>query len=201
MTTTNYQVPLGTGTSYHCTNQAVGKELLFRERDNYLYFLALYNKYIAPVTETYAYCLMPNHFHFLFKIKSEEELLAYHRKLKPQALIDEENFSYDRFLSRQFSNFFNAYSKAYNKCYKRRGSLFVNRFRRTVVDTESYFLNALRYIHQNPIRHGFTTDLLEWEYTSYHAYLNQKDLSPAQQEVLDLFEDWKVFIHFHSIFP
>ncbi|MCH2042794.1 MAG: hypothetical protein MK212_01535 [Saprospiraceae bacterium] len=201
MTITNRLVPLRAGTYYHCTNHAIGTELLFRETENYFYFLTLYHKYITPIAATYAYCLMPNHFHFLFRIRSANAILAHHRLLKPKEAIVEHSFSYDKFLSQQFSNFFNAYSKAYNKYYKRRGSLFINRFKRTVVDTKYYFLNTLKYIHRNPIRHGFTTRLLEWEYSSYASYLTQEDLSEAQQEVVKLFSDRKAFIDFHSTIP
>lgn len=61
--------PLLPGHYYHIYNRGNNGETLFREDRNYRYFLQLYAKHIAPVAETYAYCLMPNHFHFLVQVR------------------------------------------------------------------------------------------------------------------------------------
>jgi putative transposase len=60
---------LEAGEFYHIYNHGVGERDLFREPDNYDYFLGLYDKYISPVADTYAWVLMPNHFHLLVRIK------------------------------------------------------------------------------------------------------------------------------------
>ena len=59
---------------YHIHHHANGFENIFKSEENYRFFLEKYKFYISPVANTLAYCLMPNHFHFLIKIKSEEEL-------------------------------------------------------------------------------------------------------------------------------
>src|SRR5690554_5163811 len=61
---------------YHIYNHANGDENLFREQKTYEYFLEKYKKHISPIAETIAWCLMPNHFHLLVKIKTEEEIVA-----------------------------------------------------------------------------------------------------------------------------
>ncbi len=66
-------------TFYHIYNHANGSDNLFREEDNYNYFLRQWEKYISPIANTYAYCLMPNHFHALIRIKAIEEILAIDR--------------------------------------------------------------------------------------------------------------------------
>ena len=53
---------------YHVYNRGNNKEDLFRSSDNYHYFLQKWKTYISPHTSTLAYCLMPNHFHFLVQI-------------------------------------------------------------------------------------------------------------------------------------
>lgn len=63
------QKPLKHGQIYHIYNRGNNRENLFREKRNYLHFLRLYTKYIVPVAVTYAYCLLPNHFHLLVKIR------------------------------------------------------------------------------------------------------------------------------------
>jgi REP element-mobilizing transposase RayT len=56
---------LSPGNYYHIYNRGNNGEPLFFEEENYIYFLKLYDKYISPIAETYAWCLMKNHFHFL----------------------------------------------------------------------------------------------------------------------------------------
>ncbi len=59
---------------YHIYNHANGAENPFREAENYRYFLKQWEKHIQPIADTLVYCLMPNHFHFLIKIRSQSEL-------------------------------------------------------------------------------------------------------------------------------
>lgn len=61
--------PLICGNFYHIYNRGIDSCDLFRDNDNYEYFLGLYDKFISPVADTYAWVLMRNHFHFLVRIK------------------------------------------------------------------------------------------------------------------------------------
>ncbi len=74
-------MPLIHGNYYHIYNRGNNREDIFIEPPNYSYFLSLYAKYIDPVADTYAYCLLRNHFHLLVRIKMEEET-------DPQGLAD-----------------------------------------------------------------------------------------------------------------
>ncbi len=69
------------GQIYHIYNRGNNRENLFLGKENYLYFLKLFSKHIAPVVFVYAYCLLPNHFHFLLQLKSREEILGDTHKL------------------------------------------------------------------------------------------------------------------------
>ena len=62
-------------TYYHIYNHANGDDNLFREEKNYSFFLEKYHQHIDPIAETIAWCLMPNHFHLLVKIKTEQEVI------------------------------------------------------------------------------------------------------------------------------
>ena len=68
------------GRYYHIYNRGINSGNLFEENTNYEHFLKLYEKYINPIADTYAWCLMKNHFHFLVRIKSEEEI-GFYKKL------------------------------------------------------------------------------------------------------------------------
>lgn len=146
---------------YHIYNCANGEENLFREEKNYIFFLEKYFQYIFPVAETYAYCLLKNHFHAMVRIREEEELLK-------RNLSGFQNLT--GFVSKQFSNFFNAYAKAFNKEYGRRGSLFQRPFKKKEITSDAYFTQLVLYIHNNPVKHGFVKNLYEWPHSSIHLY-------------------------------
>ena len=61
--------PLHPGVIYHIYNRGVNGETIFKEKRNYEYFINLYVKHIQPVADTYAFCLLPNHFHSLGEIR------------------------------------------------------------------------------------------------------------------------------------
>jgi putative transposase len=70
-----HPTPMRCGAFYHVYNRGINGEDLFKEARNYPYFLKLYAKYIPPVAETYAYCLLKNHFHLLIRVRSKEDII------------------------------------------------------------------------------------------------------------------------------
>lgn len=187
-------------TYYHIYNHANGNENLFREEKNYVYFLQKWAEKIEPVANTYAYCLMPNHFHFLIRTKSQGdilEFLRYNKKLTLQGFETLGELS-SKAISLQFSHFFNGYTQAFNKMYERRGSLFMLNFKRKEIDSESYLIAIVNYIHRNPIHHGFCESHDEWPYSSYHAYLSNRQTKLQKDEVLAWFNGKDEFVSFHK---
>ena len=91
--------PLRPNNCYHIFNHANRFENIFNEDRNFQYFLEKYIEYICPIAETYAYCLMPNHFHLVVRIRKREVIEALIRSRK--------NFS-NRFfdVEQDFSNRF-----------------------------------------------------------------------------------------------
>jgi hypothetical protein len=109
--------PLEPGKIYHVYNRANGDEDIFLSKWNYLYFLDKFKLYISPICDVYAYCLLPNHFHFLLRIKDETELLRYFnlREFPVESkLIEQKN-------SKQFSKWLSCYTQAFNKQHRRIG--------------------------------------------------------------------------------
>lgn len=66
--------PIETDRFYHIYNLGINGENIFKTDRNYLFFLSKLSEFLIPVCDVYAYCLMPNHFHLLVKIKSDFEL-------------------------------------------------------------------------------------------------------------------------------
>mgnify|MGYP001422008446 FL=1 len=56
--------PLHYGVTYHLYNRGVNRESIFHGAENYRYFLELYRQHVGWLVDTYAYCLLGNHFHF-----------------------------------------------------------------------------------------------------------------------------------------
>jgi len=180
-------VPLQYGLTYHIFNRGNNRENIFLEERNYRYFLRLYLKYIEPIAWTFAYCLLRNHFHFLVRIKDltggpSKSLNSDDPLGHLSGLIELPN------PSRQFSHFFNAYTRTINHAYPRIGALFQRPFGRIPVTTDAYFARLIVYIHQNPQKHGFVKDFRDWPYSSYHALLSDKPTHLQRDMVLDWFD-------------
>lgn len=166
--------PLQPGRFYHVYNRGVNGEDLFREERNYRYFLEKYARHVPSVAKTFAYALLPNHFHVLVEI----------RTFKP---MDTDTVLTPKHVSRAFANLFSGYAKAINKAYGRTGSLFERPFQRIEINSDRYFQRVVRYIHQNPERHGLVEDFRDWTYTSYAALQSRQDTRLERQFVLDHF--------------
>lgn len=176
---------------YHIYNHANGNENIFMIPENYHFFLRRYKKFMFPVVETFCYCLMPNHFHFLIKVRTEQELLGiekYNRFKNPEL-----------FVSKQFSNLFSSYTQAFNKQQGRRGNLFMRPFKRNEVTKEPYFRKLIHYIHRNPVEAGFCNHPKEWDYSSYNPLISKKPTLLKRNEVLAYFDSVENFEYVHSL--
>ncbi|MFA5555659.1 MAG: transposase [Flavobacteriaceae bacterium] len=177
---------------YHIYNHANGDENLFREQKNYAYFLEKYEQHINPIAETIAWCLMPNHFHLLVKIKTEDEITSTFPKFKTLEKLKTLEAK-SNFLSKQFANFFSSYTQSFNKIYERRGSLFLKNFKRKEIVDENYLRNLILYIHLNPIKHGFTDIISDWKWSSYAFF------PVIQQAIFQLlFDDEENYSYIHQ---
>jgi REP element-mobilizing transposase RayT len=183
--------PLQYGQYYHIYNRGNNRENIFFEERNYHHFLKLYARYVVPIADTYAYCLLRNHFHVLVRIKTAEE------QEQEKTLRVSETLRVLR-PSQQFANLFNAYAKAINKAYGRSGSLFKNPFGRVPVTTESHLVHLVAYIHQNPQKHGFVEDFRLWPYSSYQALLSDRPTQLERGEVLAWFQGQAAFQDTHG---
>lgn len=177
---------------YHIYNRANGNDSLFLTMNNYGFFLHKYLKYISPIAETICYCLMPNHFHFLIKIRDSKELLHY-----SEIAVSKSN-SLENVLSQQFSHYFNSYAQAYNKQQNRKGSLFMKNFNKILVKDDIYLRKLILYIHKNPIESGIVESIDEWKYSSYFNLINNINDSICSRIAISYFEDLKNFIYCHN---
>ena len=163
------------GMYYHIYNRGVNKFTLFREPKNYLFVISKIKEYsLANHLAMIAYCLEPNHYHFLVRQDSEA----------PAGNLP-------RFV-------FNSYSKAYNKMYQHSGTLFERRFSAKPIQTSSHLLHLCRYIHGNPVKDGLVADPADWPYSNYLEWIGERDGTLVDREFIekqfDDIEEYKKFL-------
>jgi putative transposase len=172
------------GSYYHVYNRGINKEKMFYTPSNYQYFIQLFNKYVEPVASTYAWCLMPNHFHFLIRIDDPERVPYPYTKITDP--------------SRAFSHLCNAYAQAFNKQRERTGSLFQTPFKRKLVTNYEYFQQLVYYIHNNPVKHGFVKEMDDYPWSSFKTLLNLKEPRSSKTSFCGYFNSKQEFIGFHN---
>ena len=129
---------------YHIYNRGAHKKSIFQEEENYIFVLQKVQRYRQQFSlAIIAYCLMPNHYHFL--VRQDKEHAA---GLLPQRV-------------------FNSYTKAFNKRYGRSGTLFEGPYKVIHVQEQRYLLHVCRYIHANPVKDGIISNLENWPFSNY----------------------------------
>ncbi len=184
----NYWQKFEENTVYHLYNRGIDRKPIFTKDENYKFFLRKWKQLISPFCEAGAYCLLPNHFHFMVWLKSLDNSLL--SKIKVQGTAKslkylEGKISYNQFLESQFKRLFSSYALAFNKQENRTGSLFDKRFKRVGVAEERY-TQLIAYIHHNPIHHGIASNYGDWNYCSYSAFKSNKKTSIS----IDVVNDW-----------
>ncbi len=174
----DYYPQLYKGQLYHIYNRGNGKENIFFSKRNYHYFLLQYDKYLSQLVDTFAFALLPNHFHLLVRIKTENPEI----------------------ISEQLRKFFISYSMSINKEQKRRGNLFQRQFKRKLIDDEKYFYAAVYYIHSNPVHHSIVKNLADYSYTSYKLFDSESETKLCKNEVFELFGGKESFFKYHKEF-
>lgn len=206
--------PLIPNSYYHIYNHGVGNRNLFKEPTNYEHFIHLYNKYIEPIADTFAWALMPNHFHVLVKIKED----VIYRYSNTERLIDAVRFNEIKWQTKyfdlsacevpesvkipkpekHFSHLFNSYAKYFNTKYDINGTLFQRPFKRKQIDNVNYLKRTILYIHKNPIHHGFCEHPLEYPWTSYLSCISEKSTKLQREAVMKWFNNKANFEESHN---
>ena len=133
---------------YHIMNRGRRAEEIFSDEADYLMFTEL----LKETSEMWniriaAYCLVPNHYHMLIQT--------------PDANI-----------SRSMRHLNGVYTQRYNRRHRCDGQLFRGRYKSILIDTGSYLLQAVRYIHRNPLRAGLVESLEAYDWSSHKGYLS-----------------------------
>ncbi len=141
---------------YHVYARGHGKQKIFRDSDDYEYFLSLFARHLSndPAVNVtgrvyshlhehillLCYCLMSNHFHLLLYQKT------------------------DGAMSQLMRSIMTSYSMYFNKKYGLSGALFETRYKASRISSDEYLLHISRYIHLNP------KDWMAYPHSSIHSY-------------------------------
>jgi len=135
---------------YHVILRGINRQAIFNEADDYQKFIEIMLKCKAiSGFEMFAYCLMQNHVHLLIK-ENQEGIAQIFKRIGVR------------------------YVSWYNWKYDRRGPLFQDRFKSEPIEDDRYLLAVLRYIHQNPMKAKIANQLEDYPYSSYRAYIIDK---------------------------
>lgn len=133
---------------YHVMLRGINQQQIFEDNEDYQKFIQILAEYREiSKYKLYAYCLMSNHIHLLIREEKEP-------------------------LEQIFKRIGSKYVYWYNVKYGRKGHLFQDRFKSETVETDSYFLTVIRYIHRNPVKAGICKRVEEYAYSSIHEYLS-----------------------------
>ena len=167
---------------YHVYNQGNNRQTIFFQRQDYLIFLNLYKRLFSSTASTIAWCLMPNHFHFM--IYADERCGA---KIKQGGIyLDPITNSIRKLLS--------GYARIFNHQYKKTGSLFRQKTKAKCLSSieikpnsscliQNYYVNCFHYIHQNPLVAKLAERLEDWEFSSFQDYAGFRNGTHCQKEL------------------
>jgi putative transposase len=136
---------------YHVMNRGRRGDNIFHAKEDYMAFIGL----LEELNEVFhvrvaAYCLMTNHYHILVQTP-------------------------DANLPRAMRHLNGVYTQRYNKKHGYDGQLFRGRYKSILVETDSYALELVRYIHRNPLKAGVVETIQKYEWSSHRAYLSDAD--------------------------
>ena len=142
----------------HVIIRGIERREIFRDnkdKDNFLDRLEA----LLPETQTtcYAWALLSNHAHFLFRTG-------------------------DIPLSTLMRRLLTGYAVSFNRRHKRHGQLFQNRYKSIICQEDAYLKELVRYIHLNPLRARIVPDIPELNSYPYcgHSVLMGKKKRPWQ---------------------
>ena len=139
------------GYPHHVTQRGVRRQLTFFDDHDYRSYLAIAsNQLEVSDMDILAYCLMPNHVHFVVVPHAEREL------------------------SKFFCEVHKRYARRTNRALDWKGHLWQQRFYSVVME-ECHTLAAMRYVELNPVRAGLVRRAAEWQWSSARANLGASD--------------------------
>ncbi len=157
------------GFVHHIINRGNNKQVVFLIDEDYREYLNTIERYKKKFKfKLYAFCLMPNHIHLLMRISESGSI----SKIMQSITV--------------------AHTRRFNDKYQRCGHVWQGRFLSPIVSDDEYFLNAMRYIEQNPVRAEMVKVIEDYRWSSHLLNIREKEsvlIDRADNEIFQSFGD------------
>ena len=173
------------GHIYHIYNQGNNRQKIFFNRENYFFFLGKMKEYILPYADIMAWCLMPNHFHWMVYVR-ETDIFRSRGATQSRTPTISDNISFNKSIGILLAS----YTRAINNQENITGSLFREKTKAecltafngitpsfyntkfgtimNITDPEKEYPQiCFNYIHNNPVKAGLTKSAEDWEFSSF----------------------------------
>ncbi len=161
--------PLQENKFYHVFNRGLNKQQIFFDAKDYEYFYNNIPRYKEKFTQIQilAWCLLPNHFHFLLVEKEKAN--------SSNSKSSNHNCSISKFMQKVQQSYAVFFNHKYGESIKqgKKGPVFEGRFKAKIVEDDDYFYRLKQYIEWNAVKHEIVDKPEEWGYSSY-----SKDSNP-----------------------
>jgi len=176
---------------YHVFNRGIESRTIFTDQREYVRFLNTveyyhyastplsYSKFLLQTIQNrnkilenllstkmhitlLAYCLLPNHFHFLIRQNIDNGISTF------------------------VSNISDSYTRFFNIKHDREGPLFQGTFKAVFIEDEDQLIHVSRYIHINPVISSKTSiqNLSSYQWSSYPAYIQHIDENRVDTSII-----------------
>jgi len=143
---------LSVGCVVHIFNRGNDRRTLFKTRADYIWFLKKANTLgLYQEFEVIAYCLMPNHFHYFIKLKTENSISTFFQRLQL------------------------AYAKYFNRKYGKSGHVFSGPFKSAALFDYQHFAYLPVYIHMNPVKAKLVDVPEKWPFSNFVDLIQKRD--------------------------
>jgi putative transposase len=167
---------------YHIYNQGNNRQQIFYDRKDYFVFLNLYKSLFSPFMDSIAWCLMPNHFHFMI-----------YADKRCTVTIKQGGIFIDP-ITNGFRKLLSGYARIFNSQTQQSGSVFRQKTKAKclsqipikpggIYQVQDYFVNCFHYIHQNPLVARLVNRLENWEFSSFRDYAGLRQGSLCKKEL------------------
>jgi putative transposase len=160
------------GFVYHILNRGNFKKVVFHTAYDYRSFLKLMEdgkkNYAIDI---FAYCLMPNHFHFVVRPR-----IADH-------------------LSKWMHGLMNTHVQRFRIYYQTTGHIWQDRYKNFIIQQDEHLLTVLRYVERNPVRANLVPSAIDWPWSSVKERMKKTSTSMMDIPPIDLPNDWNEFVN------
>lgn len=142
------------GMTFHVLNRGNGRQTLFRSPQDYEAFIRVVKETLLVISmRILAYCVMPNHWHFVLWPEQDDQLSDFMHQLTC------------------------THVHRWHKAHESRGQghVYQDRFKSFPIQDDSHFYTVCRYVERNPIAAGLVERAEDWVWGSAWGYPHAAD--------------------------